>query len=505
MRECGVRALHVTLAIFLFAAGLVFAPGTSLPFEPSDGASAKPAQKNVHKRHAKPPRPHAKVRRANKRGHAAGKSRPHHRNSERHAATSGAAGYFHMPQAALEPIDYTALQGWATDDHAAAFTVFRASCAPILRGRDSRQVFKALRPICAHARKLPAQPGEAAARHFFETEFRPVLISAIDAQQGFLTGYYEPELEGSLQRTDVYQSPLYRRPPDLIMRGARRGGVSNKGAVFRRVGKKLVPYYDRSAIEDGALAGRGLELAWIKDPVDAFFAHIQGSVRVRLPDGDVIRLNYDGHNGQTYTPVGRILVDEGIVPREKMSMDAIRNYIAHNPEAGRELMRQNKSYVFFREAKEISKDDGAVGAQGLPLTAGRSIAVDRKLHVFGTPFFIDAMLPIDSEAPTTPFQRLMIAQDTGSAIVGPARADIFFGAGPEAGTIAGRIQHPGRFAMLLPRAIDPSRAPPPPLPPPRVLAGPSAVPSPRQPSPPLPPLRPTDAPKAHETVSGMTP
>lgn len=392
-----------------------------------------------------------------------------------------------MPQAALEPVDFAALPGWAADDHIAALATFRQSCAPILRGRDTvrppRLVFTALRPVCAHARRLPAKPGEAAARHFFETEFRPVLISAVDAQYGFLTGYYEPEVEGSRQRTDEYQSPLYRRPPDLVIRAPKKGVPANKGLAFRRDGRKLVPYYDRAAIEDGALAGRSLELAWIKDPVDAFFAHIQGSVRVRLPDGDVLRLNYDGHNGQTYTPVGRILVDQGIIPREKISMDAIRTYISQNPEAGRELMRQNKSYVFFRVAKELSKEDGAVGAQGLPLTAGRSIAVDRALHVYGTPFYIDAKLPIDGDAPTTPFQRLMIAQDTGSAIVGPARADIFFGAGKDAGSIAGRIQHPGRFAMLLPRSIDPSRAPPPPL----------------------PPARPADAPKAPETASGATP
>ena len=475
-------AFHATLARLLLAATLVLAPSVSLPLGGADGAFAKP----VSRTHEKPLRPSAYVGRA-KTGHAA--ARPAHRSAHARAKpahTAAAAHLFRMPEAALEPTDYAALDGWAADDHVAALATFRKSCVPIRHGRDpvrpGRPVFNALRAICTRAHKLPAKPDEAAARHFFETEFRPVLISAVDAQHGFLTGYYEPEVEGSRQRTEEYQSPLYRRPPDLIIRSPKKGSPSNKGEAFRRDGKNLVPYYDRAAIEDGALKDRGLELAWIKDPVDAFFAHIQGSVRVRLPDGDVLRLNYDGHNGQTYTPIGRFLVDQGIVPREKISMDAIRAYISANPEAGKALMRQNKSYVFFRIAKELSKDDGAVGAQGLPLTAGRSIAVDRALHVYGTPFYIDAKLPIDSEAPVTPFQRLMIAQDTGSAIVGPARADIFFGAGKEAGSIAGRMQNPGRFAMLLPRALDPSKAPPPPLP----LA------------------RPADAPKAPVTAPETT-
>lgn len=493
-----MRAYHLTLACLLLAAGLVLTLSVNLPSCSFDGAMAK----SVARKHEKPLRPSANVGRA-KKGHAAAKSTARSRSAAKAGAKpahgaparrAAAAHLFRMPQAALEPTEYAALDGWAEDDHVAAFLTFRKSCAPILHGRDpvgpGRPVFGALRQICAHARKLPAHPDEATARHFFETEFRPVLISAVDARQGFLTGYYEPEVEGSRERTDDYQSPLYRRPPDLIIRAPKKGAPSNKGEAFRRDGKKLVPYYDRGAILDGALAGRSLELAWIKDPVDAFFAHIQGSVRVRLPDGDVLRLNYDGHNGQTYTPIGRILVDQGTVPREKISMDTIRAYISNDPEAGRALMRQNKSYVFFRVAKELKKDDGAVGGQGLPLTAGRSIAVDRALHVYGTPFYIDAKLPIDGEAPTTPFRKLMIAQDTGSAIIGPARADIFFGAGKEAGSIAGRIQHPGRFAMLLPKALDPSRAPPPPLPP----ARPADAPKP-----------PASEPQAAPTASGTTP
>lgn len=369
---------------------------------------------------------------------------------------------FLFPQSFFEPSTFDALAGWKQDDPRPALAAFRKSCGPIRRGQDSgdppRRIFTALKPICARAARLPAKPTEKRARAFFEKEFRPFLITALDQPNGFLTGYYEPEVDGSRTRSDEYATPLYRRPPDLIvMAPPKDAPPSNKGAAFRRVDGALVPYHDRAAIDDGALSGKGLEVAWIKDPADAFFSHIQGSVRVRLPDGKVLRLNYDGHNGQTYTPIGRLLVERGLVPREKMSMDAIRSYITDHPVEGRELMRQNRSYIFFREATELKEGDGAVGAQGLPLTPERSIAVDKVIHVYGTPFFIDAQLPLAQAGTNEPFQRLMIAQDTGSAIIGPARADIFFGAGKEAGSVAGRIQHPGRFAVLLPRALDPSR------------------------------------------------
>ncbi|WP_343210801.1 murein transglycosylase A [Ancylobacter lacus] len=379
------------------------------------------------------------------------------------------APLFVMPEAALEPARFANLPGWAQDDHRAALATFRASCGPILRGTDEvtppRPVFLALRPICREALRLPRHTSEARARRFFEQAFRPVLISPIESPTGFLTGYYEPELEGSLTPTAEFTTPIYRRPADLILESPAPGVPANRGQAFRREGDRLVPYYDRAAIDDGALKDRGLEIVWVRSAADVFFTQIQGSARVRLPDGTVLRLNYDGHNGQTYTPVGRILVERGIVPREKISMDAIRAYIADHPAEGRELMRQNKSYVFFRLATELSATDGAVGAQGLPLTAGRSIAVDRRLHVYGTPFFIDARLPLDGPGTSNTFQRLMIAQDTGSAIVGPARADLFLGAGAEAGSVAGRIQNRGRFIMLLPRRLDPTRAPPPPRPP----------------------------------------
>ena len=236
--------------------------------------------------------------------------------------------------------------------------------------------------------------------------------------------------------------PVYRRPSNLFVRGYKQESTSlpNKGEVFRKIGRrKLVPYYDRAQIEDGAIAGRGLEICWLKNQTDLLFSQIQGSARVRLEDGSTIRINYDAHNGYPYTAVGRILIDRGIIPKEQMSMQKIREWMDQNPDGANELRRQNRAYVFFREV-QLSDKDEAVGAQGVPLTPGRSIAVDKSLHVYGTPFFIEGELPIESEQSKTPFHRLMIAQDTGSAITGPARADIYFGAGADAGRVSGRLR-----------------------------------------------------------------
>ena len=250
-----------------------------------------------------------------------------------------------------------------------------------------------------------------------------------------------------------------------------------------------MPYFDRAQIEDGALATRNLEIAYLKDANDLLFIQIQGSARIRLTDGSLLRVNYDSHNGHPYTPVGRILIERNIIAREDMSMDRIRKWMAENPDGAKELRRQNKSYVFFRNAG-LPENEEARGAQGVPLTASRSIAVDRALHVYGTPFFIAAELPIDSEASVTKFRRLMIAQDTGSAIVGPARADIYFGSGEDAGRIAGRIKNPARFVMFMPRALDPLEAGKAmPLPEPRPASAPkSAEPAAAESAPAGPPL-----------------
>jgi len=386
-----------------------------------------------------------------------------------------------IPETELEPVGFDRLEGWDAEDYRAALAVFRKSCAAVIAVATARKTKRArtpaqpMRPIdaplreaCALAAELRGTVGALSARRFFEAQFRPVRISKLGERDGFLTGYYEPEVEGRRVPGDGFAVPIYRQPKDLI--AVKRAGIigfPNRGRVARREGKKLVDYPDRAAIDDGALKDRGLEICWLKDPVDAFFIHIQGSARVRLEDGKLLRINYAAHNGHPYLAVGRVLADRGIVPRAEMTMDKIRSYFAEAPEEGREIMRMNKSFIFFREV-ELGPDTEPLGAQGVPLVPGRSVAVDKAIHAYGTPFWIEAELPLESENALAPFRRLVLAQDTGSSILGPARADIYFGAGIDAGTLAGRLRHPGRFFMLVPRAIDPALgADEMPLPPPR--------------------------------------
>jgi membrane-bound lytic murein transglycosylase A len=358
------------------------------------------------------------------------------------------------------PVAWADIPGWNEDDHLAAYRTFRASCRPIAAQHeppaDAKALGTSLRDPCRDARALDLSDG-AKAKAFFEEHFLPLRISKLGDSDGFVTGYYEPVIDGSLTQNEVYNVPVYRRPSNLFVRGFKQdaAGLPNKGQVFRKIGRrKLVPYYDRAEIEDGAIAGRGLEICWLKDQTDLLFAQIQGSARVQLDDGSTVRINYDAHNGYPYTAVGRILIDRGIIPREQMSMQKIREWMEQNPNGADELRRQNRAYVFFREV-QLSDKDEAVGAQGVPLTPGRSIAVDKALHVYGTPFFIEGELPIESEQSKTPFHRLMIAQDTGSAITGPARADLYFGAGADAGKVSGRLKHNMHFVMLVPKSLDP--------------------------------------------------
>lgn len=365
-----------------------------------------------------------------------------------------------VPNSQYVPLAWSDVTGWREDDHLAAYKAFRISCQPIVVQNgpppDAKALGSSLRDPCRVARGLELSDA-AKARSFFEENFLPLRISRLGEGEGFVTGYYEPIIEGSRTENEIYNVPIYRRPSNLFVKGQTQAsaGLPNKGAVYRKIGRrKLVPYYDRGEIEDGKIEGRGLEIAYLKNQTDLLFAQIQGSARIELPDGSMVRINYDAHNGYPYTPVGRILIDRGIIPREQMSMQKIREWMEQNPDGANELRRANRSYVFFREVN-LSEKDEAVGAQGVPLTAGRSIAVDKGLHVYGTPFFIEGELPIESERARTPFRRLMIAQDTGSAIVGPARADLYFGAGAEAGRVAGRLKNNARFVMLVPKALDP--------------------------------------------------
>jgi peptidoglycan lytic transglycosylase A len=240
----------------------------------------------------------------------------------------------------------------------------------------------------------------------------------------------------------------------LLAAGATQPGgpFPNTGRAFRRTSSgALVPYYDRGEIEDGALDGQHLEICWVRSATEALFIQVEGSARIRLEDGTTLRLNYDAHNGYPFVPIGRVLTDRKIIPREEVSAQRVREWLQDHPDEAKDVRRQNRSFVFLRVVGLTEKGE-AIGAQGIPLSPGRSIAVDKALHVYGTPFFIEAELPTSNGS--TPFRRTMIAQDTGSAIVGPARADLYFGAGDEAGQAAGRVREAGRFAMLLPRDLD---------------------------------------------------
>lgn len=372
-----------------------------------------------------------------------------------------------IPNSSLELTVWDNIEGWEEDNHAEALGAFLTSCRAILRSpksvRDAMPIQSALYDICGRA--IAALPlDEAGSRVFFEKNFQPVRIAPAGEKEGFFTGYYEPIIDGAKLPSDVFTTPLYRRPSDMLVSRLRHSAKKTKSG--KRVTKKSAPYFDRIAIEDGAIAGRGFEICYV-NVIDAFFAQIQGSVRVRLEDGTMLRLNYDAQNGHPYTAVGRFLVERKIYTREEISMQKIREWMEANPEEGAALRRENKSYVFFRETP-LGPQDEPPGAQGVALTAGRSIAVDRKLHTYGMPFFINAILPIQSEKPDTKFRRLMVAQDTGGAIIGPARADIYLGAGDEAARAAGRFKQFGRFVMLVPNELNPGRLERPvPLPPER--------------------------------------
>src|SRR3984885_9580219 len=373
-----------------------------------------------------------------------------------------------FPDTQYEPVDWGSLSGWDDEDYETAFATYLSSCRALnIKQRRSNSrvsqnlqltgVAAALRDVCDRAQAAIPLDDEGA-KKFFEENFRPLHIDKLGDTAGFLTGYYEPIIDGSRVPTGDFTAPLYRRPPNLVASGRRKlgGAFPSKGVfVGRRVGRrKIVPYYTRAEIEDGALDGWHLEICYLRDPVDVLFAQIQGSARIRLEDGTILRVNYDSHNGWPYTPVGRVLIDRGYLTKDAVSMLSIRDWMVANPDLAKDVRRANKSYVFFR-ITDLATEDEAIGAEGAPLVPGRSIAVDHALHVYGTPFFIDANLPIANDKTGTQFHRLMFAQDTGSAIVGPARADIYFGAGDEAARIAGRIKNTGDFMMLIPRELDP--------------------------------------------------
>jgi peptidoglycan lytic transglycosylase A len=371
---------------------------------------------------------------------------------------ASAEGPLKLADSQLEPVKWTELAGWTADDHLAAFAAYQTSCQALRKTRrtdDRGEIHAALGNACRNAMGL--RPRDAhTARSFFEQNFQPVRIARLGEREGLLTGYFEPIVAGSRFPSPEFHVPVYRRPRDLVAAGYKSGSVAfpNKGVRIgrRNENNELVPYHDRGAIEAGALDGQKLEICWLKDPLDLLAIQIEGSARVILEDGTPLRISYDSHNGYRYSSIERVLIERNLISRQEMSTQRIRRWMAAYPEEAANVRATNRSYVFFR-ITGLSNEGEPVGAQGVPLTPGRSVAVDR-LHEYGTPFFIEANLPIESAKSVSPFGRLMIAQDTGSALVGPARADLYWGAGDDAGRIAGRIRHPGRFAMLVPRELD---------------------------------------------------
>ena len=360
----------------------------------------------------------------------------------------------------LHKRDFADLPGWAAADHAAAFSAFRRSAGRFCDGEvvtgQLGITAEAFEPAAQAALAAPGDISPAEAQAFFETHFRPAFLAPKpdDARgHGFLTGYYEPEVEASLTPDARFAYPLYGVPHDLVKVDdvSRPAGLDPSFRFARRrPDEHLDEYPDRAAIEAGFLKGRGLEIAWLDSPVDAFFIHVQGSARLKLSDGRKLRVTYAAKTGHPFTAVGRILVQEGELTLQQADMDGIRAWLAAHPDRVRGLLDRNRSFIFFREAEVEDESLGPVAAAKVPLTPMASIAVDRELQTFGTPFFLDAPeLVLDG----TPFRRLMIAQDTGSAILGPARADIFVGSGLPAGQAAGRVRHAGDFYALLPLAL----------------------------------------------------
>lgn len=346
----------------------------------------------------------------------------------------------------LEPIAFSKIPGWAADDHGAALTAFQRGAAAIddypPKVRAAGTDAAALAALIRESIRIAPD----AARIFFETRFQPFAVTPATGG-AFFTGYYEPEVAGSLVATPEFAVPLLRPPNDLVE--IAEGSVPNLDSGFRFARKTPDGYMehpDRGAIMSGALQGRGLELVWLADPVDAFFIHIQGAARIRLTDGRLMRVTYAAKSGHPYTPIGRILVENGEFPSGGATMQTIRAWLAEHPKRVAEVLATNRSYIFFREAAVDDPTMGPVAAAKVPLTAGRSLAVDRLIHTFHAPVFVESTLPDG-----TSFERLLVAQDTGSAIVGAARGDIFFGSGDDAGKIAGAMRAPGRFILLQPR------------------------------------------------------
>jgi len=383
------------------------------------------------------------------------------------------------PKLVLEPARFAELPGWRADDVDRSLPALRASCGVFERRPPTAPLgpegvgglVQDWLPFCRTLDRLGSDAPPGAVRVVLETALRPWAVTDRGVERtGLFTGYYEPELHGSRHRHGRFQTPLYREPHDLVEvdLGDFRDDLAGRRIAGRVVGSRLEPYDDRQAIEAGALADRGLELVWVDDPVAAFFLQIQGSGRVVLEDGTVLRVGYAGQNGQPYTAIGRELVDRGALRLEDVSLRTIRLWLETHPKEAPGVMATNASYVFFRTLDGVRADRGPLGSLGVPLTAGRSLAVDARFLPLGAPLWLDGSMPsispsVIEQAPPggaepagdRPLRRLVVAQDTGGAIRGPVRGDVFWGAGAEAEAVAGHMRHTGRLWLLLPSSVTP--------------------------------------------------
>jgi membrane-bound lytic murein transglycosylase A len=365
-----------------------------------------------------------------------------------------------LRQAKLERVTFADLPGWESDDHLAAFETFLKSCDAVGKVA-SKPVAKAasqckasiddLAAACRVAQSMNS-PTKKSAKTFFETQFVPHRVAQANLN-GLLTGYYEPVLEGSRTAQGKFQTPVYKRPPDLVNVVAEEDRASKPEGYthLRTTAAGDVPFPTRAEIEQGALAGKGLELLYLEDPVEVFFMHIQGSGRIHLTDGTTVRINYDGKNGHPYKSIGRYLIDQGLLAANKVSMAALGNWLRADKARGQQVMWQNQSFIFFREL--ASDSEGPMGAMSVALTPGRSLAIDTGYHTLGTPLYVSAP-DLGHATKDKRFNRLMVAQDVGSAIKGPERGDIYFGSGEKAGQLAGVTKHAGNFFVLLPTSAQ---------------------------------------------------
>lgn len=348
------------------------------------------------------------------------------------------------PMTVLKPADWNALTGWTDDDILPALDAFLRSCA-VLRNQLLWQ------ETCSQADTMRGQDS-AALRQFFESRFVPhQVLNSDGSDDGLITGYYEPLLKGSRKQSKRYRFPLYTTPDELLVvdLGEVYPELKNMRLRGRLQGRKVVPYYSRAEIERNPASLQGKELLWVDDAIDLFFLQIQGSGRVALENGEIVRIGYSDQNGHPYKSVGRLLVERGELPLEKASMQGIKAWGQKNPARLNELLYQNSSFVFFRELPPGVP--GPLGSLGVPLTAGRSLAIDPRAVPQGAPVFLATTWPNTDKR----LHRLMVAQDTGGAIKGSVRADFFWGFGPEAGNQAGKMRQSGKMWVLMPAGYVP--------------------------------------------------